>query len=268
MSILVGWVLPYIVLIVFLGGMFHRMLVWAQVPVPFKLTVFFSSKTTGGAVADLAKEAIGFRSLWRGKKGLWFMSWLFHISLALILIGHIVGISFLGKQFMIMGVSAEQSERLSAMLGTYAGVALLIGLILLFIRRISSRRMRFISAFGDYLVLILLLGIAGSGMYMRWFDYVTYTDVAYYLKGLFSLNLVPPPSSAAFLLHFTLVQLLLLYFPSSKLMHSCGIFFSRWLITRPYERQVIFNERASSDSLSRERHKALEPICHPDRKAS
>lgn len=239
MSVLFGWVLPYIVLIVFLGGIIHRMLVWAHVPVPFKLTVFPSPKTTGGAVVDLAKEAVGFRSLWRGNKGFWFMSWLFHISLAFILIGHLVGISFLGHQFMMFGVTAEHSEGLSVLLGTYAGVAFLIGLILLLIRRVSSARNRFISSFGDYLVLILLLGIAGSGMYMRWFDHVTYMEVAHYLRGIFSMHPVPAPSSPAFLLHFTLVQLLLLYFPSSKLMHSCGIFFSRWLITRPHERQVI-----------------------------
>lgn len=239
MSVLFGWVLPYIVIIVFFSGMIHRMLIWAHVPVPFKLTVFPSPQTTGGAVADLAKEALGFRSLWRGKKGLWFASWLFHISLAFVLIGHFVGISLLGHQFMMFGVNAQHSERLSVLFGTYAGTALLIGLVGLTIRRISSPRLRFISTFSDYLVLILLLGIAGSGMVMRWFDNVTYMDVAHYLGGFFTMRLAPPPNSPAFLFHFTMVQLLLLYFPSSKLMHSCGIFFSRWLITRPYERQVI-----------------------------
>jgi nitrate reductase gamma subunit len=169
---------------------------------------------------------------------------------------------------MIFGVTAEQSERLSVLLGTYAGIALLLGLVLLFIRRLSSQRMRFISTLGDYLVLILLLGIAGSGMYMRWFDNVTYMEVAQYLKGIFLMHPVAPPSSSAFLLHFTLVQLLLLYFPYSKLMHSCGIFFSRWLITRPYERQVILNERASSDSLRSKRYQSPESNCRTDRRAS
>jgi len=268
MSDFFGWVLPYIVLIVFLGGLIRRVLVWAHVPVPFKLMMFFGIDTTGGAIVDLAKEAIGFRSLWRGKKGLWFMSWLFHLSLAFILIGHTVGISFLGQQFMVLGVTAEQSEGLSVMLGTYAGIALLIGLVLLFIRRLGSQKMRFISTFGDYLVIILLLGIAGSGMYMRWFDHVTYIEVAHYLKGILLMNPVSPPSSNAFLLHFSLVELLLLYFPSSKLMHSCGIFVSRWLITRPYERQVIFNERANLDSLRGKRHQSSEPTRHTKRKAS
>lgn len=239
MSVLFGWVLPYIVLIVFIGGMIHRMLVWAHVPVPFKLTVFPSPDTTGGAVADLAKEAIGFRSLWRGKKGLWFMSWLFHISLAFIIIGHFFGIALLGEQFTVFGVSAEQSAHLSALVGSYAGFALILGLLMLTLRRMSSPTVRFISSVADYLVLILLIGIAGSGMYMRAFAEIPYGVVRDYLAGLLTLHPIAPPNHPAFLFHFTMVELLLLYFPSSKLMHSCGIFFSRWLITRPHERQVI-----------------------------
>ena len=240
MSVLFAWVLPYIVLLVFLGGIIHRMLVWVHVPVPFKLTVFPSPDTTGGAVLDLAKEAVGFRSLWRGKKGLWFAAWLFHISLAFILVGHFFGIVFLGQQFTIFGATSEESMRLSVFFGTYAGVALLLGLVLLTIRRFSSPTVSFISSFADYFILILLLGIVGSGMYMRLFHEVSYSAVRDYLVGLLTFRLVPPPENIAFLFHFTLVQLLLLYFPSSKLMHSCGLFFSRWLITRPYERQVIY----------------------------
>lgn len=239
MSVLFGWVLPYIAFIVFLGGMIHRMVVWAHVPVPFKLTVFPSPDTTGGAVLDLAKETVGFRSLWRGNKGLWFGAWLFHISLAFVLIGHFVGIVFTGHQFMMFGVTPEHSEHLSVLFGTYAGLCLLFALLYLTIRRFGSARMRYISTFGDYLVLILLLGIILSGMYMRFFADVSYMEVYHYLGGLLTLHPVLPPANPVFLLHITFVELLLLYFPSSKLMHACGIFFSRWLITRPYERQVI-----------------------------
>lgn len=239
MSVLFGWVLPYIVFIVFLVGMIHRLLVWAHVPVPFKLTVFPSPDTTAGAVGDLAKEAFGFRSLWRGKKGLWFGAWLFHISLAFILIGHFFGITFLGHQFTVLGATPEQSERLSVLFGTVAGICLMIGLLYLLIRRVSSPTVRFISSFADYLVLILLLGIIGSGNYMRFFNEVPYAAVRDYLVGLLTFHPVAAPNNATFLLHFTLVELLLLYFPSSKLMHACGLFFSRWLITKPHERQVI-----------------------------
>lgn len=239
MSILFGWVIPYIVILLFLGGMILRILSWLKVPVPFKLTVFPCPPSRAGAAADLVKESIGFKSLWRGKKGLWFMSWLFHISLAFILIGHFFGIGFLGQQFTWFGASSEQSLQLSILLGTYAGIALSLGLLLLTIRRMSSPLTRFISSWADYLVLVLLLGIVGSGMYMRLFHGITYESVQSYLIGLLTLHPVSMPANTAFIFHFTLVQLLLLYFPYSKLMHSCGIFFSRWLIVRPHERQVI-----------------------------
>ena len=74
---------------------------------------------------------------------------------------------------------------------------------------------------------------------MRLFTGVSLVDVNHYLGGLLTLHPVLPPANPVFLWHLTLVELLLLYFPYSKLMHACGIFLSRWLITRPYERQVI-----------------------------
>lgn len=238
MDILFGVVIPYVVIVLFLAGMILRIMAWLKVPVPFNLTIFPAPKNRGGAAIDLVKESVGFKSLWRGKKNLWFMSWVFHISLAFILIGHFFGIGFLGQQFTLFGVSSEESLSLSVMFGTYAGVALLLGLLLLAIRRAASPIMRFISSFADYLVLVLLLGIVGSGMYMRLFHEVSYAAVQSYLLGLITLHPVPLPDNMAFVFHFTIVQLLLLYFPYSKLVHSCGIFFSRWLIVRPHERQV------------------------------
>lgn len=239
MSVLFGAVIPYVAIVLFLGGMVLRIMAWLKIPVPFQLTIFPCPQTRGGAALDLAKECVGFRTLWRGKKDLWLMSWLFHISLAFILVGHLFGIAFLGQQFTWFGASAETSYKLSVLMGTYAGAALFLGLLLLTIRRISSPTMRFISSFADYLVLVLLLGIVGSGMYMRLFQEVSYEAVQSYLIGLLTFHPIPLPDNIGFIFHFTLVQLLLLYFPYSKLMHSCGIFFSRWLIVRPHERQVI-----------------------------
>ena len=239
MSFLFGQVIPYIVILLFVGGMVLRILSWLKIPVPFKLTVFPCPETGAGVTADFVKESVGFKSLWRGDKGLWFMSWLFHLSLGFILVGHFFGIGFLGQQFTWIGATPEQSLKLSVLFGTYAGVALLLGLLLLTIRRMTSPKMKFISSFADYLVLILLLGIVGSGMAMRMFHGVTYESVHNYLIGLLTFHPVPLPDNAVFIFHFTLVQLLLLYFPYSKLLHSCGLFFSRWLIVRPHERQVI-----------------------------
>ena len=124
MTILFSWVIPYIVIIMFLAGMTLRILSWLKVPVPFRLTVFPCPQTRAGATADLVTESVGFKSLWRGDKSLWFMSALFHLSLAFILIGHFFGIAFLGQQFTWLGTSPETSMSLSVMFGTYAGIAL------------------------------------------------------------------------------------------------------------------------------------------------
>ena len=98
--------------LLFWWGWFMVPAVWLNVPVPFKLTLFPAPATTEGAVLDEVWEAVGFRSLWRGNKGLWLGAWVFHLSLAFVLIGHFVGIMSIGKEFMPFGASATNSEHL------------------------------------------------------------------------------------------------------------------------------------------------------------
>ena len=239
MGILFGMIIPYMVILIFLAGTILSVMSWLNIPVPFILTVFPCPKNRGEAVLDLVRESIGFTTLWRANKNLWFMALLFHLSLGLVVIGHFFGIGFLGLQFTWLGAAPEKSMQLSALFGTYAGFALLLGVLLLFMRRISSPIVRRISSFADYLLLLLLLGIIISGMYMRLFQDLSYEPVQKYLVGLLTFRYTPIPDNPAFILHFTLVQLLLLYFPYSKLVHSCGLYISRWLMIRPHTRQVI-----------------------------
>jgi len=44
--------------------------------------------------------------------------------------------------------------------------------------------------------------------------------------GIVTFKPVPPPLDPFFLTHLTLVSILLIYFPFSKLVHAVGIFFS------------------------------------------
>ena len=46
-------------------------------------------------------------------KLLWISVWLFHISLALILVGHVLGICFIRGQFTFIGLSSASSGRSS-----------------------------------------------------------------------------------------------------------------------------------------------------------
>ncbi len=181
----------------------------------------------------IGREIISFDSLRRGDKTLWLWALLLHISLLFIIAGHIAGIYYLTKQFTLVGLSPEASSRLSASLGTIFGVIFFISLIVLFYRRLTIAEVKRLSDPADYFILCLLLGIVVTGMYMRLISGSDLPAVRAYLAGLFALNPVPIPKDWMFISHFTLVNILLIYFPFSKLIHMVGIFVGRWLITQP-----------------------------------
>ena len=110
--------------------------------------------------------------------------------------------------------------------GKYAAFAMLIGLIGLLGRRLWVERIRYISAPSDYLMLILLLVIGGSGAMMT---FVTHTDIVLlkaYLLGLRTFDIQPLPTDSMLIVHLTAVIMLMIVFPFSKLLHAPGVFFS------------------------------------------
>jgi nitrate reductase gamma subunit len=71
------------------------------------------------------------------------------------------------------------------------------------------------------------MGIAFSGIYMRYFGKTDIVKVKELAAGLLSFHPVLPEGiGVAFFVHIFLVSVLLAYFPFSKLMHMGGIFMS------------------------------------------
>jgi len=77
-----------------------------------------------------------------------------------------------------------------------------------------------------WIALILLLGITISGVLLRVFFRAYLVDIRDVMLGLIHLEPRVYDIPWLFGLHFSLVLVLLIYFPFSKLMHSGGIFFS------------------------------------------
>lgn len=226
----IGQVFPYIAAAVFVFGMAWRVQRWLKTPVPFPITLFPAPQSPAGRFAAVASELVLFKSLYRGGKGLWFWAWLMHVSLAMIIAGHIVGIYFLTHQFTLIGLSPAKSSELSAFLGIVAGISLFASMLVLLYRRTSIPEVKRLSDPADYFELLLLMAIVITGMHMRTVSEVNLPAIREYLGSLILLRPVAIPQEGIFISHFLLVNLLMLYFPFSKLVHLAGFVVNRSML--------------------------------------
>ena len=185
-------------------------------PAPLLIPTTPAPTTTGGVALRLTREVVFFESLFKASKWTWICGWTFHAALLLVLLRHL-------RYFQqpvwtpIVWVQA---------FGTYAGFAMLAGLAGLWARRWLVDRVRYISTPSDHLHLALLMAIGLSGLGMR---FVTHTDIVAvkaFMLGLMRFDILPLPADPLLLVHLTLVALLMIVFPISKLLHAPGLFFS------------------------------------------
>jgi len=225
----VGGVLPYAAAATFVVGMAYRFYVWFRAPQPAEITLY--SWPEGSMLRNLLGEVLFFPGLFRSDKILWAMSWVFHVSLALVLVGHFRFFSaLLDRGLMALGASAAGIEQMSSLLGGAAGIVILATAASLIIRRQTVQRVREISTLPDYFALLLLVAIIATGDAMRFSSqHFDLTQTRVWAWSLLTFNPVVPQNTA-FLVHATLAQLLLMFIPFSKILHWGGIFFTQALM--------------------------------------
>ena len=231
-------VMPYIAVTIFVLGMIYRIARWLKARIVHNIVLTPAPETKAGAAGKYITEIAFFKSLFKGDKSLWAGAWIMHVTLVGIIAGHIVGFAFLGEQFVYVGLSEEASKYLSELLGTAFGIIIAVALLYLLYRRIAIEEVRISSYVADYLHLLLLLGIVSAGNFMRLVPgySVDYEVARTYIVQLLTFQpiTIDPQMNIAFVIHVFLVQILLIVFPFSKLLHLPGIFVNRWIIDRPY----------------------------------
>ncbi len=260
MQYLLGVILPLTAGAVFIIGFIWKIYRWAKSPVPFAIPTVAGQQrsldwikpsrlecpwTTPAVIGRMLLEVLTFRSLFRNtraerttidgtprvtyfsNKWLWVFALLFHYSMLVIIIRHarffldpvpvcIAVVEFLDGVFQIGAPRFYLSD-----------ACILAGLGFLFLRRVCSERLRYLSLPADWFALFLLIAIAGSGICMRYIDKVDINQVKEVVMGLATLHPVDPTGiGPLFFVHITLVSTLLIYFPFSKLMHMGGVFLS------------------------------------------
>ncbi|MBV6522010.1 MAG: Nitrate reductase-like protein NarX [Gemmatimonadaceae bacterium] len=121
--------------------------------------------------------------------------------------------------------------------GLFGGVLVFYGLVWALVRRIRSPQLRAMSTFDDYAVLVLLVLIAGLGLWnpIAEFAFGVSYSVGPWFAGIFQLR--PDASLVAgaplvVRLHMILAMLFLCYLPFTKLVHA---FSYPWgYMSRPY----------------------------------
>ncbi len=261
MQYLFGVVIPYLALAIFIYGFCSRVIHWAKSPVPFKIPTtcgqgyslpwikqdkLEAPVNTSQVVARMFLEIVLFRSLWRNtktevhdgpkltyesSKWLWLFGILFHYSFLVIILRHLR--LFLEPVPGLLKVLefGDSILQIGAPTMYLTDLTILLGLLLLFGRRLVNRQVRYISLVNDYFPLFLIFAIALTGILMRFFlrtdiDIVAIKSLAVGLVTFKPLPFVPADIGSIFYIHLFLVCTLLAYFPYSKLMHMGGVFLS------------------------------------------
>jgi nitrate reductase gamma subunit len=221
-------------------GLLYRIYEYAKVPAPLKIATTPAPLTVPGVGFRLFREVAFFESLFRANKWIWVFGYIFHVALLLVLLRHLRYFidPRLVPDVVWLGIELIQP------FGMYAGFAMLLGLGGLFARRILVNRVRYISSPSDYLMLLLLIMIGVSGLMMAYIERTDIVSVKNFFLSLAYFNLFnwqPLPFNIPLLVHLTLVLILMIIFPFSKLLHAPGVFFSptRNQVDNPREKRHI-----------------------------
>ncbi len=215
----------------FVLGLGYRIYDYAHTPAPLLIPTTPAPTTTGGMLLRMLREITLFESLFKANLWTWAASWAFHISLALVLIRHL---RYFTEPVWFWVVLAQP-------FGLYAGLLMVAALVALWARRIFVERIRYISTPSDHLMLVLLLSIAGSGLFIKFIAQTDIIGVKSFFLGLMRFDFQALPADGPLYIHLTLVASLILIFPFSKLLHAPGIFFSpsRNQVDNPREKRHL-----------------------------
>ena len=209
-------VLFYAATAILVAGLAVKIADYFRTPAPLKIPTTPAPTTPTGVVLRMTREVVFFESLFKASKWTWAFGWLFHAALLLVLLRHLR--YFTEPVWFWVGWVQP--------FGLYAGFAMVAGLFGLWGRRFLVERIRYISTPSDHLMLALLAGIGLSGLGMKFLMHTDIVAVKAFFLGLMRFDLQPLPSHPGLYIHLTLVALLMIIFPFSKLLHAPGVFFS------------------------------------------
>lgn len=257
-EMLFGVVIPYAAMAIFLVGFVARVIGWARSPVPFNITTaagqaksldwvpqqkLESPSSRWGVIGRMLLEVLFFRSLFRNTKAklsddkqklaylsdkaLWAAGLVFHWCFLIIFVRHLRFFIEPTPAFITTLESIDGFFQLAVPALFLTDVGIVLGLTYLVGRRLLEPGLRYISLPADYFALFVLLGVAISGILMRYVTRADITAAKSLAMGLVTFSpVVPEGIGLTFYVHVFFVSVLFAYFPFSKLVHMGGVFMS------------------------------------------
>lgn len=214
-----GIVLPYIALAIFIIGIIYRIVKWVKGPQLLKWTLF-PVHTSGEKLGLTLGQVFGFRSLFKYNRGLWLGAWLYHLSLAAIVLWHILDFIDVESDFWLNVMIYID------MIGKWVILGALIYLVLF---RLALPAMRALSDTVVYFNLAVMLALVISGIYLK--GNVDPLETGAYLGSLFILSPNPLPEGGAWLIiHWVFFLILLVSLPYGKMSHFLSQFFLKYRV--------------------------------------
>lgn len=254
---LFGVIIPYLTFVTFTIGVAYRVVKWGRSPVPFRIPTTAGQQkslswikqnkldnpsSTSGVIGRMGLEVLLFRSLFRNtqselynghlfahkwEKWLWLGSLAFHWSFLIVLIRHFRFFTAPVPSLLHLIEDFDGFLQIGSPGIFVSGIILLGAVSYLLFRRFYIPQVRYISLTSDYFPLFLIIGIALSGILMRYFIKIDVVSAKELIMGLLTFKpIIPKGIGVIFYIHLFLVCALFAYFPFSKLVHMAGVFLS------------------------------------------
>ncbi len=218
----------YIGIGVFVGGMAWRIYQWSTTPKSaVKLGLFPKPATATGRGVKMLKDTFLAPHSARIEPLMWVFAFAFHVAALAAFVGH--GRLVIEYTPLVQLLGSDGMKTFAAWSGGTAGIVMMVA-VLFWIARRTYGPFKQLSVPEDYFLLFLLLGIIVMGNHMRFLGHVSAETYREWFQSLLVFRPVIPAeisrSNVGWSLgtHMLFVNVLFVYFPFSKLVHTIGAF--------------------------------------------
>jgi nitrate reductase gamma subunit len=218
----------YVALVVFTVGMAWRAYQWSTTPrSPVRLGLFPKPKTGAGRFGKLLTDTFVAPQSLEIEPTMWFFAMAFHLAALAAFVGHLRLVHEFTPLVGLIGI--EGMNEFAAIAGGATGIVMLVAALYWLLRR-TFGPYKNLSVPEDYVLLVLVLLVVGMGDHLRFVGglhaptYIAWFQSLMAFRPAFTAELASSSTKWALDFHMLFADLLLIYFPFSKLTHAIGAF--------------------------------------------